>query len=165
MALLTDFTTYAECRAALGTNDQEIDDGVLTLPMYVLGFIADLEDVSDTLQADYVVIAALNDNVRTVPQQAVYDAVRLFAPYSVAGLLASSLPLFSPKQVTDGKASMTRYADSPYKEAIKDAKAKFDRFRARLNAKYAIFKSTTAAAAGALPLLRVSSPSTDPITG
>lgn len=164
MALI-DYTTYAECRAALGTNDKEIDDVVLVLPMYALGLVADLEDISSTLVADYTTIAALTANVRTAAQQAVYDAVRLFAPYSVASLLASSLPMFAPKQITDGKAGMTRDSSAPYKEAIKDAKTKFDRFRARLLAKYTTFKSNTSIAAVALPLMRVSSPTSDPIAG
>jgi hypothetical protein len=82
----------------------------------------------------------------------------------VAVQLSSSLPLFSPKQVGDGKAGFSRYADSPYKEAIKNAQQKFDRYRARLELKYATFKATTSTAATRRYGGGVA-PTSDPVTG
>lgn len=161
---LTDYTTYAEVRAALGTNDEEIEDVTLALPMYELGLVADLEDVSAALPADYTAVAAIDEASRTAVQKAFYEAVRLFAPYSVAGQLASSLPLFSPKQVTDGKAGFSRYADSPYKQAIDNAKKLFDRYRTRLADKYAGLSSGSSAL-DFRPFMSVVSPVTDPVVG
>jgi hypothetical protein len=162
--MLTDYTTYAECRAALGTNADEIEDATLALPMYELGLVADFEDIHASLPADYLTIAAIAPETRTAAEKAVYEAARLFAPFSVAVQLASSLPLFSPKQITDGKAGFARYADSPYKEATKRAKEQFDRHRGRLATKYATYKSSSAPTA-LRPFLRGIAPTSDPVTG
>lgn len=161
---LTDYTTYAEVRAALGTNVEEIDDPTLALPMYERGLVADLEDIKSALPGDYTTVAAIDEGARTVAQQAFYTAVQLFAPYSVAAQLASSLPLFSPKQVSDGKAGFSRYADSPYKTAIENAKKLFDRYRARLADKYAAMQSTTDTL-GLRPFFSTVSPTVDPVVG
>lgn len=161
--MLSDYTTYAECRAALGTNVDELEDATLALQMYELGLVADLEDIDAALPADYVVIAEKSVETRTALEVAVFDAVRLFAPFSVAVQLASSLPLFSPKQITDGKSGFARYADSPYKEATKSAKEKFDRYRGRLATKYAAFKSLSAPLE-VRPFLRGTPPTSDPVT-
>jgi hypothetical protein len=164
MQQLTDFTTYDEVRASLGTNPDELADVTLALPLYARGLVADLEDIAALLPTDYATVLAINEGTRTAKEQALVDAVQLFAPYSVAAQLSSSLPLFSPKQVTDGKAGFSRYADSPYKTSIDNAKKMFDRFRARLVVKYADYKSASSTAI-VRPYGGGVSPTSDPVTG
>lgn len=162
--MLTDYTTYAEIRAALGVSDEEIDDATLGLNMYERGLVADLEDINTALPASYATILAKAENVRTASETAVFEALQLFAPFAIAKQLASSLPLFSPKQISDGKAGFSRYADSPYKETIKTVEKLFDRYRARLETKYAAFGGG-AATTVVRDFGGAASPTTDPVTG
>src|SRR5258706_8040490 len=115
---LTDYTSYAEVRAVLGVAEDEIDDATLGLGVYSLNLLAELEDIADALPEDYAIVLAITGGDRTEVQRKLYNAVQLFAPYAVGKQLASSLPIFSPHAITDGKSGFTRYSDSPYKTAI-----------------------------------------------
>lgn len=161
--MITDFTTFAEIRGVLGVAVDELADATLQLPMYELALLADLEDIGVTLGADYDTVAA-EAEPRTALRQALYDAVRLFAPYAVAIQLASSLPLFAPKTITDGKASVSRDSASPYLIAIANAKAQYERNRERLESKYSTFLGATVVAT-IRPFFSVAVPTVDPVTG
>lgn len=163
--LLSDFTTFEEVRATLGVSDVELPDSTLLLALYATSLSIELRQVGSTLAADYQTIKAIPEGTRSAAQQDVFDAVNVFAPYAIAVQLASSLPLFSPKAVSDGKATMTRYSDSPYKVAIERCKAEYDRWKAYLVEKYGVFKPA-AAVAFALPVFfRAASPDSNPVTG
>lgn len=165
MALLTDYTTYAEIRATLGVNVDEISDATLALEMYATNVERELDGIDSDLATDYATVKAIVEASRTAAQQKFYLAVRLFVPYAVGVHLASSLPLFSPKQVTDGKAAMTRYADSPYKVAIEECKKNYDTFKVYLEDKYAVYGGGAETATALRPFMGVVSPDTDPVTG
>lgn len=161
---LTDYTSYAEIRAVLGVAEDEIDDATLELGVYSLNLLAEFEDISSTLLADYAIVALIDAGDRTALQAKLFNAVQLFAPYAVGKQLASSLPIFSPHSITDGKSGFTRYADSPYKQAIAECLRQYSANRQRLADAYAGFTSTDTAIPLA-PYLTISSPATDPVTG
>lgn len=159
--LITTYTTYNDVRAMLGVNDEELEDGTLALESFSTGLQLDLEDIDQTLPATY---AALPPTGRTATQERFYLTTRLFATYSVAMQLSTSLPLFSPKNVTDGKAAVGRYADSPYKDVIKKIQADYDRYRARLEKAFAALSSASYTLTPPT-LMVVASPTSDPVTG
>lgn len=115
MALL-DYTSYDEIRALLGVSDEELEDETLALPVYYTGLLEDFATIDLRLQG---IIDALPDPADQTPLQArVYRLSQLFSSYSVARQLCPALPMFAPRSVADGKASMSRFID-PYKDTIK----------------------------------------------
>lgn len=164
MAALTTYTTYAEIRAALGVSDDEIEDDTLALDLYSSALTADLKDVASGIPTQFETIANMTEDARTETQQDFFEATRLFATYSVAKQLASGLPLFSPKDMTDGKASFSRFADSPYRETIKRINEQFDRMRNRLANLYAEVQSSSTTPV-TFNFFTAVSPATDPVTG
>ena len=141
MALLQ-FTTYSDIRAALGVSAEELEDTTLSLSLYEQELAADLEGVSSTLVDDFLALPADPDDFSKA-QKKFDDAIRLFATYSVANHLTASLPLFSPKEITDGKAGFSRYAADPYQKTITAVAAKYEQNRLRLVDAYAALQSTT----------------------
>lgn len=161
---LTDYTSYAEVRAVLGVSDDEIDDATLGLGVYSLNLLAEFEDIAEALPEDYATVVAIDAPNRTELQRKFCNAVQLFAPYAIGKQLASSLPLFSPKAITDGKSGFTRFSESPFKATISKCLEQYSANRQRLIDAYAGFKNT-AATFSARPYLAISSPATDPVTG
>lgn len=106
---LTDYTTYAEVRAVLGVSTTELPDSILALSIYAMQATLALEDVYVDIPTDYATISALPS--KTVPQQRFVDLVKLYVPYRVAKELLTSLPMFSVKQLSDGRAEFQRQAD------------------------------------------------------
>lgn len=162
MALLT-YTTYDDIRAALGVSVDEIEDATLSLSLYELNLTAELEDVDLTLETEYATVAALTS--RTAVQDRFLQATRLFSTYVVAYQATTSLPLFSPKDISDGKATMSRYADSPYKEVIKKVEQLYGKYKSRLEAALAALTASSAPSITARPYFSVSVPDSDPVTG
>ena len=160
---LTDYTTYDDIRAALGVSDEEIDDGVLALSLYEQNLVAELEDISLDIISDYKDAKA--DNARDEDTERFYQTTRLFSTYRVALHLTSSLPLFSPKDIADGKATMSRYADSPYKMVIEQVKQLADRYRKRLTSVYESYSAGTTTTSVARVYFGVAVSTTDPVTG
>ena len=162
MALLT-YTTYDDIRAALGVSTDEIEDATLSLSLYELNLTSELEDVALTLESEYATVAALSS--RTAVQDRFLQATRLFATYAVAYQATTSLPLFSPKDISDGKASVTRYADSPYKEVMKRVEQLYGKYRSKLEAAFAAITAGSVPSITARPYFSVASPDSDPVTG
>lgn len=167
---LEPFTSEAQVRAALGVTDVELTDATLALPLFVKGLRLALDEVGATpnngaLVTAFNVVAAIAEVDRTPVQRNLYDAVELYAPLSVAVQCASSLPLFSQKSVTDGKAAISRHSESPFKEIINQCKQDAERFRQNLEKRWATYNSTTSTAPKAPTLFTISSPSSNPITG
>lgn len=159
---LTTYTTLADIRAVLGVSSDEIDDATLSLEVYEFGLIDELRSISKDLPSDYAAVAG--DSSRDEDSEDLYRAVRLFSAYAVAQQLTGSLPLFSPKDITDGKAGFSRYSDSPYKEVIKRIREQFDRYKKTLIDTYASYNSSSVTSTP-INLVSVSSPTYDPITG
>ena len=162
MALLS-YTTYDDIRAALGVSSDEIQDATLSLSLYELNLTSEFEDIGLSLETDYATVAALSS--KTAIQDRFLQATRLFSTYAVAYQATTSLPLFSPKDVTDGKAAFSRYADSPYKEVIKRVEQNYGKYKSRLEAAYAANNSGSAPSIATWPYFNVSVSDSDPVTG
>ena len=102
---LASYTTYDEVRALLGVSSTELPDDVLSLQVYDIGLTGELYDISPTCASSYVTVSNKQPSARTTAEQWFYDSVRIFAAYAVAKQLTSSLPMFGPKDISDGKAS------------------------------------------------------------
>lgn len=163
MALL-DFTSYAEIRAILGVSDDELADATLALELYASSLNAEFDEVDEGIRPKYVAVKEIAAADRTAAEQRFYEVARLFSAYAIAQQLSSSLPLFAPKDIADGKASIGRFADGPYREVIKETRAQYDRLRLRLPAVYNAVTTDTVA----LPertYFSVATPDADPVTG
>ena len=73
------------------------------------------------------------------------------------------MPLFAAKDVTDSKASVTRF-DSPYRDTVKSVLDQYGRLRNRLATALAALAAPTTLSV-AKTYFSVVSPATDPITG
>jgi hypothetical protein len=109
MTTLAQFTTPDEVRAVLGVAPEELRDEVLAMPMYLRQLQFALSDIDGTLESTYLTIAALAS--RTTAQQRLYDVMQVYAPYAVAKTLLTSVALFAPRRITDGRAETERVVD------------------------------------------------------
>lgn len=113
---LTDYTTYAIIRGILGVASTEITDTVLAQPTWELQFELEMEDIDQgdgAVLTEYAAIVAIEAGSRTADQTRFYNLVNLLAAYSVARQLLTSVDMFAPKKITDGKAAVERTND-PY---------------------------------------------------
>lgn len=124
MSGIEDYTSFEEVRAALGVSDDELEDETLALPMY-------LDDLMESFyrchpQFEAVWGALPSDETQYSPTQARLVRVsRLFATYSVARHVGTAMPMFAPRSIGDGKATMARFLD-PYKDTLKRIETLFN---------------------------------------
>jgi hypothetical protein len=163
--LLTEFTSYAEVRAALGVSAAELPDATLATKVYLLDLKFALNEIGSTLVADFLALQEDPAPEAGSAEEAFVEATRLFATYCVAYHCVGALPIFSPKTITDGKAAQTRYSDAPYRDTVTKVTATFFRYRRLLASMYAVLKGTTAPAQAPVSLAVASSPTPDPVTG
>lgn len=162
--LITDYTSFDEVRAALGVSEEEIEDVTLDLPMYTEMLLIDIEDVNMAIPALYATLKVAFP--LTSDQERFMQTAHLFATYSVARQLTTTLPLFSPEQITDGKAMTRRQqANNPYQQVIEAVNREFTRFRVRLDQMFAVVNSTAGQGKATKTYFAKSSPASDPITG
>lgn len=162
---LTDYTTYADVRGVLGVSDDELEDATLALALYSDHLLQEFDDVSTTLASDFATVAAITpESSRTAVQQRFYRLTRLFAAYAVAKQLGSGLPLFGPKDITDGKATVSRFADSPYRAVLKEVQNKYDELRIKLKEAHAGL-SSSATNTVVRSYFSAVGMATDPVTG
>lgn len=128
---IQDYTTYDQIRALLGVSAKELKETVLSQPLYLTGLLEDLysvnpqtEDLFDTLP---------EQENRTPAQRRFARLVERFSALSVARQLIPSMPMFAPRAIGDGKATMTRFNDA-YKETIDRIEAAYELDRDRLGA-------------------------------
>lgn len=167
---ITDYTSYAEVRAALGVTDKEVGDEILGLPMYGNHLAAELNDLADTLgltsdiDETYATLRGITLSSLTKPQKRVLATVALFATYAVARHLGTSLAMMAPKTLGDGKAMLTRFSDSPYKSTLANVEAQYEKAKVALSGALASLNSTSTVAV-VTSFMGVSSPAVDPVTG
>lgn len=109
---LTTYTTYDEVRATLGVSKTELADSVLSLTQWDMLVTLGLEDVNLGIPTLYATVAALPTISRSTAEQRFYDLTRLYACYELALNLLVSLPMFSVKSLTDGRAEFGRQNDA-----------------------------------------------------
>jgi len=159
--MLTDYTTYNDIRAALGVSSTDLPDSALSLNLYELMLSQEFEAIDLTLESTYVTTEALP--APTPAEMRFLSACDLFATYAVAKHLTASLPMFSFRQLTDGKAQGTRF-DNPYKDAIAYVMSQYDTAKSRLIDAFAAIGVVTTTTV-TKSYFAVVSPATDPVVG
>lgn len=162
---MTPYCETAEVRAILGVNAIELPDAVLNLPIYSIGLMRELSKLSTSLPAAFLVIHAKTADARTALEQALFDATRLFSPYASARQVGVSLASMMPKDVGDGKATISRFADAPYKETMARVEAMFNAARSSLLATLAESEGADTPVPKTFLGFVVAGRSYDPVTG
>lgn len=163
---LTAYCELSEIRAALGVNDIELPDTVLNLPVYEIGLVRELNRVSVSLPVAFSAVSAIAEEARTDAGQALMDAVRFFSVYAAARQVGVSLGSIVPKTVGDGKASISRFSDSPYKDVLTRVESMYQAARGGVLDSLALYSGTVAARSTTqASVFRASSRSYDPVTG
>ena len=160
-APITTYTSYEEIRATLGVDSTDLEDATLALAIYAKELEVDLLALDADLTTQYATVKALPSP--TVAQAKFLTATELFAVYSVAKRLTTSLPLFASKQMTDGKASDTRF-ENTWKPVIDAINSNYERTKANLVAAYQGIVVTTGATTSRV-YARIVTPIYDPVTG
>lgn len=162
---LVDFTSYADIRAALGVVVDEIQDEVISLPIYENNLGMALDAIDLALIADHGVVKAKLLGARTANETRFMRAMQLYTTYVVARQLTTSLPLFSPKEINDGKASLVRYAQNPFETTIKGVLQLCETYRLLVISSYGALKQTAEASQAIRSYFNVVTPSYNPVTG
>jgi len=140
---LTTYTSYADVRAVLGVSDDDIDDDTLALPTYDDMLRMEMDSLNVGLHPKFLEVALVQPTALTDAQSMFLRYFRLFCTYATARALASALPMFGPKSISDGKASMARFSDNPYKTTVAKVEADFARMSSLLASSYAALESTS----------------------
>lgn len=165
---LTTYCEFGEVRSALGVNDIELSDVVLALPVYEMGLIRELNRLSTSLNAAFLDISLKAPAGRTTDEAELHDSVRLFSVYASARQVGVSLANFAPKDVGDGKATISRYAGEPFEKVLARIDDYYSALRGELRTLYETYSSA------ASPTVSSTKPSTffvaskrgyDPVTG
>lgn len=163
---LTQYCELDEVRAALGVNSIELPDAVLSLPVYEMGLTRELAKISASLPAGFLLVSEKSPEDRSEGEQAVFNAGRLFSVYAVAKHVGVSLGTLAPKDVSDGKASTSRFSDSPYRDVLTRVDAFFAGCRTDLADAYQTLLGATGATAIKPPVVFIGGRRTyDPVTG
>lgn len=161
---LTDYTTYNDIRAVLGVSDEELEDTTLALEVYSVNLSKEMRGVHAQTVTQYTTISGKVVGDRTAAEQQFYEQCRLFAVYAVAKQCLSSLPLFSPKDISDNKAAMSRFSDSPFRTTMKEVNARYTENKSDLAAAIATVLATSGTKAKRTWMATAKS-TTDPVTG
>jgi len=158
---LSDYTTFLEIRAALGVSSTELPDEVLAIPSHEVIATMALEDVSALIPDYYVTMVALSS--KTKDQQRFIDLVKLYTTYVIAKSLLTSLPLFSVRSLTDGRASFERFV-GPFQDTRDGVDASLISLKYRLAAVYTALTSIGVAPRASFIVALSSSLAIDPVT-
>lgn len=165
---LTTYCDFAEVRAALGVNDLELKDAVLSLPVYEMGLVRELSKLSMSLNASFSTIHDKLPGSRTAAEAALHDAVRLFSVYAVAKQVGVSLATFAPKDVGDGKATVSRFSGTPFEDTLARIEKLYAALKGDVISAYAGYSGVVSAGlASTVPptAFMASGRSYDPVTG
>lgn len=162
---LTQYCELDEVRAALGVNDVELTDAVLNLPIYQIGLVRELAKISASLPAAFLAVSAIPEATRKVVQSALFDTARMFSVYTCAKQVGASLGSLVPKDVSDGKATLSRFSDSPYRDTLARVEVILQTSRADLVDAYAGYAGANVSVVIPGTMFKASGRSYDPVTG
>jgi hypothetical protein len=162
---LIEITSYDDVRAALGVSEDELKDTTLSLDLYAFNLTSELEGISLTLIPTFTQVKAIAAVDRTDVQTRLFQAAKLFATYAVAKQLCTSLPLFAPKEQTDGKASLGRFSSDPYKATIARITADYETAVTRVAAALEGLTPEVPRVITSRPYFSVVAALVDPVTG
>lgn len=162
--MLTEYTTYAEVRAALGVSEEEIDDATLELQMYETLLEEDLNGISPLVLTTWAGLDE-DEDARTADEAKFAKRLRLYATYSVAAQLLTSVELFGFLKVADGRASTERRPQA-FDTINGNVLAMLVKARAWLLASLDLLApGTPVTPAGSISWTSSVAPATDPVTG
>lgn len=162
--MLTEYTTYADIRAALGVSDEELSDDTLGLDLYLTLLEEEIVDAHASLPAAWDALPADADTW-TADQRRFAALFKLFSTFAVAYGLLDSAELFGFLKVADGRASTERVPKS-YENLRINITAMYARVKAKLLA--ALLLVDPGASVATVPTIAFVSAvpgSIDPVTG
>lgn len=115
---ITDYTSYRQIRTVCGLTEHDISDEMLGDPVFEDGLYISMLDVvlpdtapgPGTLPTRFAEISADSDDIRTDKEKLLLVLTRLFATYSVANDVCSSISLTAAKLRSDGKTVDSRFS-------------------------------------------------------
>lgn len=161
---ILDYTTYEEVRAVLGVSATELPDLTMAQTQHNLLLTIDLEDVNSGIPDLYTTVSALPEISRSTAQKRFYELTRLFASYTIARNLLTSLPLFSVARLTDGRAEFQRQPDI-FADVREGVEAMFNTLRIKLSTIYVVLTPAEALyTSGVFSYATSTGLGTDPVT-
>jgi hypothetical protein len=130
--MLSAYTSADEIRAVLGVSADELEDSTISLQVYEFGLLKELRSVDSTLISSFLTASAVDAGSRSDAQAQFIESVHLFSTYAVARHLCTSLPMFSPKEISDSKASMVRFSTGSIEATTAMVEQQFGVFRTYL---------------------------------
>jgi len=145
-----------EVRYLLGLNEDELLDDISDMTYLPAKIEIELRSIHAELLTDFT----SNADADTT------EAVKIFNIYFVASQLLSSLPGLMPKQVSDGKASIMRFASAPYEHIASNIYKGLAETKANLISFYETYKGVSITDdITPATLLGNAVPDYDPVTG
>lgn len=138
---ITDFTSYAEVRQAVGLSIKELTDVDLSAEMYANSLQIYLAKVTlpdeapgpGPLETRFAEIVLITEGTRTAKEQELYNLTRLYATYAVAHEAAMSLSTRTPKTISDGKHTLVRFSpESVYQTTLENIKKRLEDLKLQL---------------------------------
>lgn len=133
--MLTDYTTFADIRAALGVSEEELDDATLELDLHLTLLEDGVDQLSPTLLADWAALPS--PDTQSADQLKFAALFKLYCTYAVAFNLLNSAELFGFLKVADGRASTERVPEA-YKSLRLGVTGMYQRVKARMLAAYLV---------------------------
>jgi hypothetical protein len=162
---ILDYTTYDDIRSVLGVHSEELEDDILALATYAQHLEIEFDEIDDNLRSNFDSVAVLLSWTR--PQTKFMNIGSLFATYSIANHLVSSLTLFAPKRITDGNAETERITD-PFASIRESIPQHYSLMKSRLIQAYESLYGATVPTAPTFTFPTISIATglaTDPVTG
>jgi hypothetical protein len=113
------YVPYDSIRTLLGVSDEEglLSDAFLGGELAEAALHRALKSVSSDLPGIYAAIRDIPASERTEEEQDLAGRVPTLAALAVARFAASALPM-AARVISDGKASVARFADGPYRDTL-----------------------------------------------
>ena len=160
------YTKLDEIRAILGLDKEELPDDKVELNVYVSTLERELKAIHKDLVAGFVQIQDIKISERTPEQQELYNAITIYATYSVCKQLADVVSMYALKTISDGKATGTRFSNATDK-IVENVKKNFYGIKSILTTLASAYYSTSTDTTGGVTnivALGVASPASDPVT-
>lgn len=165
MAIQAYISSFDDVRALLGVSDEELEDATIALKVYERLLESDLIEIDPSLIGDFVAVNAEPTESRTSAQRAFLSAMQVFSTFCVANHLATALPQFSPRLITDSKATMQRHSEKAYEVTLAGIQKGLAVASARLRKAHATLADRSVVEITVFSGLALSSPTSDPVTG
>lgn len=154
-APVTSYTTTDSVRSCLGTTDNEMSDEMLNDMGLSISVLSELESFNPTHLADW---AASKGGAATADELAIGRNIQLFCNWAGA-YYAVHAYLAIPQEISDGKASMARFATDTPERMLDLARKMKNKYQQAL---VTLSGDTSYSAAS---VMGKASPSFDPVTG